>query len=351
MGGNGHDGPRPVLHKNKVGHINGHPVSREGIDAVRARKNPLFLRVLQGTLPLGLPLHPFNEGQHLVPAGVALQKLLKTGILRGHTHKGHPIDGIGPGGEDLYGLSPLLQGKPDEGPLRSAYPVPLHGEDALRPSPLELLQALQEFLGIVGGLEEPLLKLLLHHFVAASPAASPLHLFVGQYGMAVFTPVDVGLFAIGQTPLQHLDEDLLLPLVVLLVTGGQLPGPVVAESQAFELASHVVDVLVGPLGGMNTPLDGGVFGREAKGIPSHGMQNVVTPHGHEPGHHIANGVVPDVAHVDPARGIGKHLQAVVFGLAGLLFHPVEVMVLPVLLPLEFYSLGIVFFHFHSSLGC
>jgi hypothetical protein len=44
------------------------------------------------------------------------------------------------------------------------------------------------------------------------------------------------------------------------------------------------------------------------------------------------GVHPGRGHVDPAGGVGEHLEAVVFGLLGVLFYLEDLVFLPLLLP-------------------
>ncbi len=83
----------------------------------------------------------------------------------------------------------------------------------------------------------------------------------------------------------------------------------------FMVATRLVDVLVRPLGSLRVVLDGGVLGRQAKGIEADGMQHVVAAHAGLTGHGIADGIVARVAHVEVARGIREHLEHVLLGLA------------------------------------
>ena len=92
---------------------------------------------------------------------------------------------------------------------------------------------------------------------------------------------------------------------------------------------------------MSAVLEGRVFCGQTKGIPAHGMQHFKAPHPFVAGNHIANGVIAHMAHVDPARGIGKHLQDIVLFAAGDISHLIRFFLLPALLPLAFNGLEIV----------
>ena len=63
-------------------------------------------------------------------------------------------------------------------------------------------------------------------------------------------------------------------------------------------------------------LYGGVFGRQAKGIPAHRLQHVLAQHALVAGNYITNGVVTHVAHVKAATWVREHRQAIEFFFAG-----------------------------------
>ena len=84
---------------------------------------------------------------------------------------------------------------------------------------------------------------------------------------------------------------------------------------------------------MDAGLDGGVFGGQAERVPAHGVQHVKAPHPLVAGHHVADGVVAHVAHVDAPGGVGEHLQHVIFGPGRVLGGIEQMGVLPALLPL------------------
>src|SRR3712207_9066056 len=70
-----------------------------------------------------------------------------------------------------------------------------------------LFRSVEQPVGVVGHLEEPLRQLPLGHLRAA-PLAGALHdLLVGQHGLVVRAPVDGGGLAVGQAPLAEAQED------------------------------------------------------------------------------------------------------------------------------------------------
>ncbi len=165
-------------------------------------------------------------------------------------------------------------------------------------------------------------------------------------------PVLRGLLAVHQALLEEAQEELLLPAVVFGRAGGEFAPPVVRVAQAAQLAAHVVDVGKGPLGGMRAVLDGGVFRRQPEGVPAHGVQHVEALHALEAGHHVADGIVAHVPHVDVARRVGEHLQHVVLGLVGVVVAVEGAAFFPDALPFGFDGLGIVFhaaFGFHAAM--
>ena len=83
--------------------------------------------------------------------------------------------------------------------------------------------------------------------------------------------------------------------------------------------THVVDVFGGPLGRWNIVLDGCIFCGQAKGIPTHGLQHILSLHALVATNDICNGVIAYMPHVQFATGVGEHGQAVEFlsGVIGL----------------------------------
>ncbi len=96
------------------------------------------------------------------------------------------------------------------------------------------------------------------------------------------------------------------------MTSGKFALPVVRQADAHQLLPHTVDIFIGPLGRMGPVLDRGVFRRHPEGIPAHRVQHIESLHPLETGDHVTDSIITDVAHVNPTRRIGEHLQQVVF---------------------------------------
>ncbi|MPN18402.1 hypothetical protein SDC9_165762 [bioreactor metagenome] len=133
-------------------------------------------------------------------------------------------------------------------------------------------------------------------------------LLVGQHGLVVRAPVDVGVLAVGQATLEELQEEPLSPVVVLGVAGVQLPRPVQAQPVTLERRLLRLDVLVGPLGRMSVVLDRRVLGGQAERVPADRMQHLVALHAPQPRQHIAHRVRLGVSHVKITGGVGEHVE-------------------------------------------
>ena len=71
---------------------------------------------------------------------------------------------------------------------------------------------------------------------------------------------------------------------------------------------------------MDTMFNGCIFSRHTEGIPCHRMEDIEALHLLIPGHHIPNGVIPYMAHMDLSRGIGKHFKKVILLFSRILCH-------------------------------
>jgi hypothetical protein len=275
------------------------------------------------------------------------------GMLRRQDQARSAVDGVDAGGEDAeLAVFGALHREIDFRTLRPANPIALHGQDALRPAAFQLLQIVQQFVGVFGDAQKPLRqRALLDRRSFMTPAAAIHHLFVGQHGAAFRTPVQQRLLAVGQAALEHAQEEPLIPLVVFGLAGGDFTRPVVAEAHAAVLPLHGFDVGVGPLTRVAVVLDGRVFGGQTEGVPAHGVQHVEAAHPFIAGQRVANGVVAHVADVQRAAGVRQHLQHVILGAGGVLFRLVERRVaVPAVVPFQFQLLRVVLLFGHRVSG-
>ena len=321
-----HDRPCAVGHDHEVPDPDRKPLSAVGVDRVATDEEALLLQVV-GALGRGGRCHPLAA---FGKSGLSNQRM-----QRRQNQTGGPEDRVDAGGEDTDGLVGALHREIDLRAGRATDPVALHGQDAVGPAGLQLVKGSQKLVRIGSGPEEPLLTFLLFDgSLLVTPAAAAHDLLVGQNRGAGGAPVHRGLLAIGQAPFPHPEEEPLVPPVVFRLAARQLAVPVVAEAERVQLPPHRVDVRPCPLARVTPVLDRCVLGREAEGVPSHRVEDAKALHPLVPGKRIADRVVADVAHVQHAGRVRKHLEDVVLGLSGVRRGPEDTLVGPVLLPLR-----------------
>ena len=274
--------------------------------------------------------------------GIAFQRLGQR-VVAGNRGEACTEQRVGAGGVDLQlveirGSILGLEAEFQAGAL--ADPVLLHQADFFGPFG-QRVDGLQQFLGIVTDAEKPLCQLLALDQRARAPAASALDLFVGQNRHVDRVPVDGRFLAINQTLFHHVDEHGLLLAVILRIAGRQFARPVDRQAHRLQLRPHVRDILIGPVAGVHAFFHGGVLGRHAEGVPAHRVQHVEAARRLVPRHHVAHGIVADMAHVDAARRIGKHLQHIVFIPCVVGFGLEDLRCVPCRLPFRLDDLGIV----------
>src|SRR5882757_1875560 len=171
-------------------------------------------------------------------------------MRRGEDNRTGAIDGVDARGENLDGLDAGNIGyrEPDTRADGFADPIALHGDHAVGPSAFKFFQIFKELIGVMSGLEEPLLDFAgLDEGVFVAPAVAAVDdLLVGQHGAALGTPVDATLFAIGEAALEHAQKKPLIPTIVLRIAGGDFAAPVVTEAEAAQHALKFVNVVAGP---------------------------------------------------------------------------------------------------------
>jgi len=341
VGRDGHDGPFSVTHEHVVAYPHFHLFAGEGVLDEDARGHALLFHGGDVRLGHASLFAFFNEGGQfrIVLGGPGGQ-----GVFGGHGHEGDPHQGVGPGGENpqLVGFTVQLVGEGQAHAGALADPVFLHQAYLLGPA-FQLIQICQQFFGVGGDLHVIHGDFPLFHQGAGTPAPAVDDLFVGQHGLVHRVPVHRAQALVDQALFKEPGEQPLFPAVVVRLAGGDFPFPVDGEAQALELAAHVIDIGVGPLGGGPLVLDGGVFRRHAESVPAHGLEHVEALHLVKAGKHVADGVVAHVAHVQLPGGIGEHGQAVVLGLGEVCHGPGGLGLNPVLLGGGFHGGGLIFF--------
>ena len=314
MAGAAEDGAGAVFHQHEVGGIDRHGL-------VRHQRMPGEQRQLVADLLRGLDLG--RGGAGLAAFGdEALQARIRFGqfgdqrMLGRQRREGSAIERVGPRGEDfqLAAICTRQVGELPEDARAAALadPVGLHQAHLLRPA-LERIEAAQQFIGKLGDPEVPLGEHAPLDRRAGAPALALDHLLVGQHGIVDGIPVDPRFLAVGESGLPEVEEHLLLVAIVGRVAGRELAAPVERQAHHLELRLHGGDILVDPFLGMDLLLHRRVLGRQAEGVPAHGVQHVEAAGALVAGDHVALGVVAHVAHMDAPRRVGEHLEHVVFG--------------------------------------
>ncbi len=335
VAGHGHDGALAVVHQHEVGHPHRHRLAGQRMHGAQAGVDAEFFLGLQRRLA-GLAGFEFFDG--ISQRRVAGRHLLRQRMLGGHRHVGGAVQRVRARGEYLQ--------RPVTGHLeaqfhahRAADPVALHGLDRLRP--VQAVQVRQQLVGIGRDAQEPLRNLAPLDQRAGAPAAAVDDLLVGQHGLVDRIPVDRRQPAVGQAFLEQAREQPLFPAVVLGPAGGDLAPPVVGKAQALQLRAHVGDVVVGPARRRDAALDGGVLGRHAEGVPAHRLQHAPALHHLKARQHVADGVIAHVAHVQRARRVREHGQAVELLARAVVGRREGVILLPPGLDLGFDRGGVV----------
>ena len=349
MGGAAEDRAGAIVHEHEVGDIDrqAHP-RPEGMDGLQAGVVALLLGGLdRGKTGSGMP----RPGDEVGELRVFLGKLRRQRMVGRDRQKTRAEEGVVARGEDFdrvaVGTGIADDGEADAEALRLADPVPLHEADFFGPA-VETVDRRQQVLGIGGDAEEPLGELALLDRRAGTPAAAVDHLLVGENRLIDRIPVDLRLLAVGEVGSEHVEKQLLLHGVILEVAGREFARPVERQSHELELAAHDGDVVVGPALRVDAVLHGRVLGRQAEGVPAHGMEDVVALRPHIAGNNVAHRVVADVAHMDAPRRIGEHLEDVIARPLILVRRLEDAVVGPSCLPARLRLARIVAFRRHSG---
>ena len=233
MARDGHDSAGAVACEDVVGQEDGYLLPVHGVYRADALKDNAGLFLVQlRALEIGLA-----RGLTLVGAdGVQIRYLVRPlgykGVLRAHDHIGRAEERIRPRGEDAHRV-PRRRGEVHLGARGAAYPVALLYLDAL--DIINVVQIVQQALGILRDGQHPLALFLLDDLAAAALADAVHNLFVCQDYLAARTPVDGHGGLIRQALLVHLQEYPLGPLVIVGVRGIDHAVPVKAVTQHLQL--------------------------------------------------------------------------------------------------------------------
>ena len=136
------------------------------------------------------------------------------------------------------------------------------------------------------------------------------HLLVGEHGLVVGAPVHPAGLAVREALLVQLEEQPLVPLVVLGVARVQHAVPVEGCRVAPHRLALLLDVGVGPLARVGAALDGRVLGGEAERVPPDRVQHVEALLAPVARDDVAERVRLRVAHVQVAGRVREHVEHV-----------------------------------------
>ncbi len=231
VGGHGHHGARAVFHQRVVGHPERYLLAVDGVDDVAAGEDALLDQRVREAGHLGLLAGVGDELQHGLLILGAGHEVRYGRVLGSERHEGDAPERVRPRGEARHLLAGVGDLEAYERALAAADPVGLHAAHVLGPG-VQQLQVVQQRIGVVGDLEEPLGQVLLDDLGAAALALLVDDFLVGQAGLAARAPVDGRVGAVGEAALVELQEDPLRPLVVVGRAGVDLAVPVVADARA-----------------------------------------------------------------------------------------------------------------------
>ena len=231
-------------------------------------------------------------------------------VLRGQHEDRRAEHRVEPGREDPHLLPRAVDREVPRRP-RPPDPVPLHRQDALLGPRLEELHLVEQVVGVVGDLEEPL-RQILRLDLRSAPLAAPVdHLLVREHGLILLrAPLDGRLAPVGQPTLEEPQEQPLRP--------AEYSGSAVETSRDQSIAQPIrficlrIDSMLRLTISRGWPpsLDRGVLRGQAERVVAHRAQHRVPLPAPYVGEDVSEGVVEDVPHVELARGLRQHLEHV-----------------------------------------
>ena len=273
---NAHDDAGAIAHEDVVGNKHGQRLVRHGIHDLDALETDTGLFLVElAALEVGLVRSLFLIGGDSVPVGDMRLPLLEQRVLGRDNHVRRAEERVGTGGIDGDVVTDVGLER-DLGTGGAADPVALLNLDAL--DVIHIIQIVDQALGVLRDGEHPLALLLAYDLAAAALADAVDDLFVCQHALAARAPVDRHGGLIGQTVLEHLQEDPLCPLIVGRVGRVDRAIPVKAVAEHLELLGEVCNVVFRDNGRMDVVFDGIVLGRQTERIKSDREQDIVALH-------------------------------------------------------------------------
>ena len=337
-----HDGAGTIIVEDVVGDPNLDALARQRMDAVDAGIHADFFRFRARPFDIAGIAYFFAECFQFGFLGIVFQNLVDQRMFRRQDDESDTVNRVRTRRVDGYFFLQAGNVEAEFQAFTAADPVLLHSLDAFRPARQEF-QIVEQAVCVVGDFEEPLFQVLFDDRCVAAPAFAFDDLFVGQYGVAFFAPVDFSFFAVSQAAFVEQFKDPLRPFIVFFVARSDFAVPVIRQAQGFLLACHVFNIAVCPFCRRDIVFDSCVFCRHTESIIAHRMQDVIAAHAAITGNDVTNRVIADMTHVQVTRRIREHFQYVVRRLAVVFGAAVAFTFFPYVLPFLFYFLWNILF--------
>ena len=327
VGGNGHDGARSVADKHVVGDPDWNLHVVDGIDGVGSRELTGLLLCVFRTGEIGLRAGDFDV---FVNSGFTIRRgdFGDERMLGGEHHVGGTEQRVWTRRINADGFIGIRYFEIDFRARGTADPVLLHFLRAFRP--IQTVDAVEELLRVIRDFEDPLADRFADDREVANFGTAIDDLFVGEHGTERGAPVHRLVGFIGEAFFIKFGENPLCPFVVAWIGRVDFAIPVEGEAEHLQLLFERGDVFGGGDGGMRSGLDGVLFGGQAEGVPSHGVQDVEAVHAFEAAPDIRRRIAFRMADVEARSGrVGEHVEYVEFfprfvavhGLEGFVFLP------------------------------
>ncbi len=215
------DGAGAVFHQYEIGDVDRQfPVRIERVDRLDAGIEPKLLGGIDDFLRGAVTLRLRDEFRELL---IFCSGGLRQRMIRRDRHEFCAEQRVMPRRENFQlalaiGRGCGIEREADQHALGAPDPVALHQPHLVGPA-IQRIERVQQFLRIVGDLEDPLVHLALFDDGAGAPAATVDHLLVGEHGHVDRVPVELALLALGQPRAQKIEKQLLLMLVIRGVAG------------------------------------------------------------------------------------------------------------------------------------
>mmetsp|Transcript_24890 Transcript_24890/g.68953 ORF Transcript_24890/g.68953 Transcript_24890/m.68953 type:complete len:298 (-) Transcript_24890:510-1403(-) len=186
-------------------------------------------------------------------------------------HVGDTHEGVGSSCEN-GNLFVAFDGKVDAAAYRLANPLLLGCERPGRP--VQPFEPVQQTVCIVRNFQNPLTQWQALDWIRATFRQPINHFLVCQDGSQSRAPIDRNLRLFGQSLVEELQKYPLCPFDIINVGCCDFAIPIIGESQHLQLSFEIGNIAGRCLRRLRSRLDGKLFCRQAKGIPTNRMQDI-----------------------------------------------------------------------------